>query len=136
MSLKELKIDDDLVKDGIWFDVIEGIKVLLRSNEYRPFRDFMERETRRYKHILDQGRDIPQNTQKEIIMRGIAKHILIGWQGITDDDGNEIECNEQNAMKFMKEFDLLYRECFNNMTRIANYTLKAREDSAKNSVAS
>jgi hypothetical protein len=50
---------------------------------------------------------IPASVMREITIRVFAETVLLGWEGITDQDGNEVPYSKEAALKFLRCQDML-----------------------------
>lgn len=104
------KASEDLEKNGVWFDVIEDkVGFLLRpyrptnprikaalANYYKPYARQVEMGTLEHSKVL------------EIQIKMFIDICLVEWKGV-EIDGQEVDCNKENATKLFKSLPDLFR---------------------------
>ena len=88
-------------KDGVWVDYPDedGVKfrlAYLGNNDYQDFVSERMMKARRGR------RDIPSDKQRKIIVEGLVKHILKGWEGLSS-GGENFEFNPINAKVLLEQ---------------------------------
>lgn len=117
---KFFKTDENLEKNGIWFDISTEIGFLLR-----PFKPSNPRvKAALANHFKPHARQVELGTledakAQEMQIKLFIDVCLVDWKGVEIDD-KEAECNPENALKFFKAlpdlFDTLWKHAgdFNN----------------------
>lgn len=78
-------------------------------------------------------RHLQSNTISEALADKLDKQVfiagaLIGWTGLTDDQGIEIPFTEENALELFTELPELYTSLQNEATKLSNFMLEDREE--------
>lgn len=84
MDISNLNKKIDLA-EGVWIDEIpdnEGLRLLVRSSNYKPFRVATAGQARRSGKKLQSDEGLMEFTVAA--GKPLAEHILLGWEGITD----------------------------------------------------
>lgn len=63
----------------------------------------------------------------EIIKDISAKHLsklLVGWEGFEDDNGNELKYSEEEALRILSEYDIVFNAVNINSALVGNFLKK------------
>lgn len=101
MKLSALRIDAERASGGVWFDYMPGVRFLI-ARWQNPAAE-KRREELALAHA-SQGQEI--QLEDDDLKQAAAEHILLGWEGITDDEGNEIPYNKETALKWLRDPEL------------------------------
>lgn len=110
---KNFKTDLTLEEKGVWLqigvDVDTGVaqEILVRYSANKDAQRMITRLREPHKKQFRKG-NIPDDINETILTQVVAKHILIGWRGLLDDDGKEIEFTEEKALEILS--DPAYKE--------------------------
>lgn len=125
MKLSQLR--SEFVDEGTMVDLPDwpGVRVSVRASDHPEYQNALtvgfERKRRASKD---------PNVRAEIVNRAIAKHLLFGWEGITDDDDKPIEFDRATVVEWAK--DRAYRRFFDAVLGaanvLANEVVEERED--------
>ena len=97
MDLKELRIDPELADGGVWVDYDGTTKFLIAMWLNRHFSKAVSAMSKRYRHLINsQDPEVLDEKFNGII----AKHILLGWQGLTD-GGNPLPYSVETAQEIL-----------------------------------
>lgn len=127
-DISQFRVDQELVDSGVWVDLGADASICIRSLDYSPFTDEFRKATKPY---MTMGRDVPEDDQKAIMIRLVAKHIITDWKGIFDGD-DELPYSVDNALRVLGEIDAMFVRVIAEARKVANFTQKAREDTAGN----
>lgn len=89
-------------------------------------------------HALEQAELTKQNPDKSVEeleplrVKVFAKHLIKGWQGITDINGNELPFTTENAIKLLSDLPDLTDQLLNFSLTRSNYPLDGVEVVEKN----
>jgi hypothetical protein len=129
---KKFATDNDRIKNGVRFQIDDvGFTCAyigqlnpkyLRSAEtaYRPYRNQMRTDS-----LSDAKRD-------EIEMGVFLDAVLLGWDGVTDEDGHTLPFSKKNAKELLEKLPYLFELLQKLASDIANYRPSTAEDDAKN----
>lgn len=70
---------------------------------------------------------VPQEEQTAILMEVVAKTILIGWTGMTD-DGEEIEYSPESALRIFKKHEVFLIDVINLAKEDATFRIESMEE--------
>lgn len=99
MKLSALR--SEITDEGTWTELPEfrGVSVCVRTTDHPEYtRDInmgLERRSRA-------ARKDP-NVRNEIVMRAVAKHLLLDWKGVTDDDDAAVPFERDTVVGWAKD---------------------------------
>lgn len=135
--LKNLRVDPDKAKDGVWIPWILGIELLIARRGNDRFNKALQTEMEG--KLADIRRETQENDgvseiQRDCTVRAVSEAILLDWKNIEDDDGNPIEYSPAEAYKLLSDPTLadLYDFvliCSNDADR---YRARVDKETAKN----
>lgn len=130
--LSDTRTNPSLEREGVWFD-FNGIGLkIARANqpEYAEELKKLSREVLR-------GRPVEQMTEAEstIIMRtAAAKHLLVDWRDLEDDDGRPIKYSVDQALEYFSQpqYADFLKFVIAQANKAENYRTARLSESAKN----
>lgn len=101
--------DPGLEKEGVWMEVDEEVRFLVAraGGSNKKYRRTLERLSKPYMHQIRQ-KTVSASTLREISLKAFVTDCLLGWENVTDADGNALEFNEANALQLMRDLPDLY----------------------------
>lgn len=137
MKLSDLKTDLDKARNGVWETYIDDFKVKVARSTTPGYISYIQKYARGQGRAFLEGRNDPKTLKaiKPIIREAAARHLLLDWKGMEDDDGNEIPYSVEMAVKLLLDpaYDDLYRLIESISQDSALYRFEAMEDDAGNS---
>lgn len=101
-KITEIKSDMKKVENGVLVDYAAGIKLRIASSDnlqYKNYRDrLLKPHTRRIR-----SKSITSSEILDIIKPAAAKHLLVGWENIEDENGQPIPYSEAKAFEFFQD---------------------------------
>jgi hypothetical protein len=73
---------------------------------------------------------------QQYMKEAFAETIILGWTGVTDEEGNELPCTPENALKVLNDLPDLFTELQEQAMELANFQAAALEDDLGNSSTS
>lgn len=132
-KLSAIKQDLDLEKDGVWFDFSMGIELKIANANNPVFKDYLKKIT---KPFIQQIRNSPDGSdiQTRLFKKAAARHLVLDWRNIEDDDGNEVPFSSETCLEYFNDPSL--REFYNFVVLSANanemYRQQIEEESEGN----
>lgn len=99
LKLSSLKLDENLVENGVWCPLEDGAEILVAKSGNTKHRKFVQQARKPYRSYELAGKDLPEDIARKIGIEATARCILLGWRGIIDDDGQPIPFNHENAVQ-------------------------------------
>ena len=136
MKLDDIAVDLDREEQGDWVEIpdLPGVTLKVRSlynKDYQHAQQAAARKiARRYGNRL-----VPPDVQTKAYARLLADHVLLDWDGITDESGNGVEYAPEYGRDVLA--DPKYRRLADAVTWAANVVgdqdVEDLEDEGKNS---
>jgi len=118
---KFFKTDDDLEKNGVWFDISSTTGFLLRpfkaSNP--SVKAAMAQLYKPHSRQIEMG-TLDDDKALEINVKIFVRACLVDWKGV-EIDGVETECTPEVAVKFFKALPDLFITLWNHTQDFKNY---------------
>jgi hypothetical protein len=92
----------ELEKEGTWVEITKEIKVKVAAIGNKNHLEAIEKFSKPYKGQL-RTKSIDPDIEEDIYVKALAKAILVDWQGITDEEGNIIAYNFDNAYALLSK---------------------------------
>lgn len=135
MSLyKKFKTDSRVENEGIWIDFGESgrIRIARAGGSNGPFVRAMERVHREYRKqiqldVLDAKKSV------DLLVQVYADTVVLGWEGVTGEDGKPLPFNRENCAKLLRDLPDLFRELQEHAGSMALFRESILEQDAKNS---
>ena len=112
---KTYKTDKNIEKNGVWFDLGDGMEVLMAraggSNIEYAMR--LKALTKPYQRQMDMG-TLSQEKQAHIFATVMSETIIKGWKGVSD-EGVQVDYSEKAAYDLM----IKYPELMNDLLELA-----------------
>jgi hypothetical protein len=129
VKLNSLKVDPQRSNEGVWFDWTQGVRLLIARIGNASFDS-------RLRELMD-GEKAAGNediSRENLTMMAVAETVLLGWEGIEDDDGEPLEWSVETSYALLSDEALadLYKFVIIKASEVAHYRFKADKDAAKN----
>jgi len=99
---KEYSTDEKKETDGVWETIGDGCKVRVARANNSNYNKWFTRLTKPFKQQLRRD-TMPEKKSEEILIKLMAKTILLDWEGMHE-DGVELEYTEENAIHLLTEY--------------------------------
>lgn len=110
VKLKSIAVDPKAEAEGVWLEYVAGFKVKVASTATRAFRDAMEAAMLPYRELIraDQGKEkgerkFTDEMRTQVLREVVAKHVLVGWEGLEDDDGQPLPYSPERALELLSD---------------------------------
>ena len=126
------RTDKALEKEGIVLDYGDfKIKVARAGGANSAFQKALTAKIRPYKRQLDAG-TIPDDVAEKLFLDVYAESVVLGWDGVTDENGKLLPYSKENAVKLFSDLPDLFRDVQNQAAAISNFRAEVTEDTIKN----
>jgi len=101
-KITEIRTDMEKAENGVLVDYAAGIKLRIASINGAKYK---KHRSRLLKPHLRQVRTKKLSADEvlEIIKPAVANHVLVGWENLEDEAGNEIPYTPEKALEFLKD---------------------------------
>ena len=127
------KTSDKLEDEGVILDYGSAGKVKVRragpGNE--RFARVFERKFRPYRKQFDRGTLEPEVANR-LMYEVVAETVIIGWEGICDEQGEEIKFTVDNAVRLFTELPEWFADLFEAAKDAATFREEEIETDVKN----
>lgn len=90
MRFSEYVTDTTLEEEGVWIKLRRGDAEVLVARAGNSKHDELVRRLRK-KHARGfRGDELPREIEESIALEALAKTILLGWRGVTDESGADV----------------------------------------------
>lgn len=139
MSLyKQFKTDNSLEKEGILLEYGENskgkpiaIRIARAGGANKAYEKRMEIRVKPYRRQI-QNEIIETALVEKIIKEVYAETIVLGWENVEDENGNDMEFSAENCLKLFDDLPDLFRDIQEQSQRAALFRQEVREADAKN----
>lgn len=128
-KLSALRVDPELSEEGRWVDYELGIRLrIARHNNSRYQAYFMK--------LMRNNPEVQEDTEvfQNLLKVAVGRTILKDWEGVEDDDGNEMKFSEDVGEKIIT--DPAYQDLYQFVLTESQSSLLYRENAAGNSEVS
>ena len=130
---KTFKASDDLEKQGIDLQLGDDISFRLAraGGSNSRFSKLLGDKLKPYRRQIDNG-TMDDAVAAKIMAEVYADTIVLGWSGVTDEQGNQLAFNRDNCVKLFTDLPELFRVVQEEAGRLSNFRSAEREEDAKN----
>lgn len=133
MSLwEQFEMDPVVEVEGIIVDYgTEKFRIARAGGANKKFLKAIQQTNRKYRKQLEH--DLMEDELAEQIMREVyAKTIVLGWEGVTDRDGEPMEFSLENCIKLFVALPELYNDLREMATKADLFRLHIQEGESGN----
>jgi hypothetical protein len=123
-SFSSLRIDPKKDVEGVWFDYHKGIRLRIARHDNPKFTEAMRIMLKPHQHSID-SKTMSEETAGKITRQAVAKHILVGWENVTDDDGTPVPYSYETALTYLSDPNL--RDFLNDVLTFSKHAEAFRE---------
>lgn len=118
--------------DGVTIDYgAFRIRVVRAGGANAKFRRIMAERLRPYRKQLEMG-TMDEAVAEQILREAYADAVIVGWEGVTDENGNDLPFTRDNVLKVLEDLPDLFRDIQEQANLLSNFKAEALEDEAKN----
>ena len=139
MSLyKQFATDKNVERDGVVLSYGKNsknknieIRIARAGGANIRYTKLLEAAIKPYRRQL-QNETMDNGVAEDITMRVYAQSVVLGWEGVEDENGNDMEFTVENCMKLFKDLPDLWADIQSQATRAALFRQGILEADAKN----
>lgn len=127
------KTDPILEQNGIWLDFGTAGKILVAraGGSNSRFEKRLMALTKPYRKAI-QTDTLDKKTDTSIILEAFLDTVILSWEGVTGEDGNDLPFNKENAKKLFTDLPDFFRSVKMSAENAALYRSVMNEDDLKN----
>lgn len=99
--LAGLKVDEKKAKEGIPFDFMEGCKLIIAKGGSAGYNRFISNFYKEHETALAKEDEVADELGKKGFAQAAAAHWLVGWEGVVDEEGNEVPYSVETAEEYL-----------------------------------
>lgn len=139
MSLyKQFKTDKNVEKEGIVLNYGKNskgedieIRIARAGGANVQYAKLLEAKTKPYRRQI-QNETLDNEVAEKITKEVYAKAVVLGWIGVEDENGKELEFSFENCMKLFDDLPDLWTDIQQQSTKSALFRADILEQDAKN----
>lgn len=139
MSLyKQFKTDKNVEKEGIVLNYGKNskgedieIRIARAGGANVQYAKLLEAKTKPYRRQI-QNETLDNEVAEKITKEVYAKAVVLGWTGVEDENGKELEFSFENCMKLFDDLPDLWTDIQQQSTKAALFRADILEQDAKN----
>lgn len=139
MSLyKQFATDKNVERDGVVLSYGKNsknknieIRIARAGGANIRYTKLLEAAIKPYRRQL-QNETMDNGVAEDITMRVYAQSVVLGWEGVEDENSNDMEFTVENCMKLFKDLPDLWSDIQSQATRAALFRQDILEADAKN----
>lgn len=125
--------DGNYETNGIDLEVAEGVRfrVARAGGSNKKYQQVLSKLIKPYQRQFENG-TLDEGKAGEIMQQAFIRGCLLGWQGVTDRNGEPMEFNEGNALKLFGDLPDLFEQLQEQAKKVSNYRSEDIEEAAGN----
>ena len=139
MSLySQFKTDKNIEKEGIVLNYGKNskgadieIRIARAGGANIQYAKLLEAKTKPYRRQI-QNETLDNDVAEKITKEVYAKAVVLGWSGVEDENGKELEFSFENCMKLFDDLPDLWTDIQQQSTKAALFRADILEQDAKN----
>lgn len=131
---KKFRTDAQMeASQGIELDYGDGVKIRIHraGGANQKYHKALRAKLASNRRALDDV--IDEQTARKNLAEIYAEAIIVGWEGITDEEGNALDFNKANCVKVMCDLPELFRDIQDAANNAAMFRKHEQEQDKKNS---
>jgi hypothetical protein len=108
-TYNRFKSNRGLEKDGVLLDLGESgrFRIARAGGSNARFKTMLEREMRPYRSLLASGA-MDESMANPILIRVFAESVVLGWTGVTDENGNDLPFSKDACIRLLGDLPDLF----------------------------
>ncbi len=136
MSLQaRFKIDPEKAAKGVDVSYLGG-EVVLRirraGNGNAEFRRVLAAKLEPHQRALKAGETLNEDLSQRLFAEAYAEAVVVGWKGVTDDDGNALPFTKENCVEVFTTMPDFFERVREDATDLRLFVAQQKESDAKN----
>jgi hypothetical protein len=132
-KLSSFRIDAKKVNSGVLCEYADGVKFLVARKPNDAFEQMMEDLVQPHLASIRAG-TFDKKLDQQITKEAVAKTVLLGWENLTDDEGQPIPYTPEKALEILN--DPAYADIYRFILTMASsqqlFRVKEQERAEKN----
>ena len=107
MKISEFKTNTDAEKEGVWIEVGAGLRLRVARLGNPSYEAYIRKHGRKHLIQLKTGTLTDDKEVLELTRRAMARHVLVDWENLQDDDGINVEYSVERAEEYLAIKDFM-----------------------------
>lgn len=99
--LAGLKVDETKAKEGILFDFMGGSKLLIAKGNESAHARYISNYYKEHETEISKDTEDSDKVAQKGFVEAAARHRLIGWEGVVDENGEEVPYSVEQAEEYL-----------------------------------
>lgn len=125
--LASLRQDDDKVIKGTLVPFMGEASLRIARFGSHPFNKMLSAAYKENEKIIKSGSEQGEIVAKQNMVFVMANHVLVGWEGVVDEKGNEVPYSVEAAEEYLK-IDEIYDFVEQESKKHENFRIKSVQD--------
>lgn len=126
------KTDPDAEQNGIDLDFGDFKVTIARSGgANKKYETLARKKLDRYKRAIAFDA-LPEETARRVLIECYAEAVVLGWDGVLDENGQPIEFTVANCVKLFTELPEFFSQVREESERVSNFLIAKRKAAAGN----
>jgi len=129
---KMFSTDKNIEKEGVILDYGDfKVKIARAGGANKSYQKLFERLTKPHRRAIE-TETINEKLLGKIMHEVYAKTVVLDWEGVTDDNGDELPFTSETCIEMFQEMPDFYVDIFNQSNKIALFKQEVKETDEKN----
>ena len=117
---------------GVWIKFPQGRKfcILRAGGANKKFSRALQKAVKPYRRQLEKNTLDPDVADK-LFQSVYARHVVIDWDGINDEDGTPVPCTPENIEAFFEAFPEIFKELSDAAGDMATFSEETLKEAAE-----
>lgn len=117
MKLSQIQNNPELETNGVWENYGGGLKVKIARMNNPKYEEYLRELSKPHMRRLRSG-NLENDIIEEITKKAVARYVLIGWEGMLDENDNDVPYSEQKALEIIS--DPRYKDFYRDIVDMSN----------------
>ena len=97
--------------NGTWTQIGHGMELLIARIGNKNYQQFLQKHGKALRPALKHGISSAQTSEEleTLVRKAVAKHVLLGWKNVEDEDGNPLQYSPELAEKLFIDMPDFYK---------------------------
>ena len=101
MKISAFKTDRTRETQGVWVDIGDGARLLIARLNNERYKQVFLNVSKPYKTQVRMG-TLEESLAEDILCKCYSKAVLLGWDGLQDDEGKDVQYSEEKAYELLR----------------------------------
>lgn len=130
MKMSQLMSADRRAASGIWREYGGGLRLKIAPLGNKGYDEEIRKLTREDLKAIRRGDDA---RVEAAVKTAMSRHVLVGWEGLTDDDGQPVPYSHEKALELLRGSYEFFKDIQRIAAELAGEKAALMEDSEGNS---